>query len=102
MADSLPPPPPLPPSLTAPDMPPTEPVAFSFAALLLRVTDNGGVGVDVVCGYNYGHSREEAQAEFVAMVRQTYVGHSITKVVGAEVLPLEIRAEPVAEPPTAA
>jgi len=79
-------PPPLPASLLA-DVPAPALVPYAFGALLLRVGDDGTIAADIACGYNHGHSREAAESEFVAQVRITYPGCSITKVLGSEVQP---------------
>lgn len=58
---------------------------YHFGALLLRIGDTGAIIGDVVVGFNYGLSQEQAQAEFAGAVRQTYPGCSITKVTGGEI-----------------
>lgn len=89
-------PPPLPASLLEP-LPAPEPLLFCFAALIMRVTDGGGVNTDVVSGYNYAHSQEEAQGDFSMSVQRTYPGWSITKVTAQAVQPLAIAAAPPQE-----
>ena len=94
---------PLPPGLAAePEiagMPAPAPTPFAFGALLMRVGDDGEVRADMACGFSYGFSREQAEVDFATNVRRAYPGHSITKIVGQEVLPFsEATGLPIASP----
>lgn len=68
-------------------LPPVHESAFCFGALIMRVTDGGGVNTDVVSGYSYGHSFEAAQADFSTSVQRSFPGWSITKLAGQPVPP---------------
>lgn len=101
--DAPPPPRPLPPGLAAePEiaaMPAPAMRPYAFGALLMRVGDDGVVQVDMACGFAYGFSKGEAEADFGTNVRRAYPGHSVTKIMGQEVLPLAQEPAAVEPPP---
>lgn len=92
--------PPMPPGL-AETLPAPKRADFCFAALLMRVGDDGTVLVDIASGWNSGFSQPEAQAEFVGVVNRAYPGFAVTKVVGAEIIPAESTPPSPPVPPEA-
>ena len=73
-------------SETVADMPPPIKGLFHFAALLMRISDNGSVMVDLSSGYNRAYSDPEARREFSEAVRQAFPGFTITKISGGEIM----------------